>query len=100
LLNSIKINQICIDAGVGCWIGGMMENDIGKGICVDLCALPNMSYPGDVAPADKKMKYSFVKQPLTYSSPFKMLPRKNAEDLIEPDETRLKDFIVRVDHFE
>lgn len=51
LQNSLDINEICRQAGIGCWIGGMMEGDIGKGICTELAALPYMTYPHDITPA-------------------------------------------------
>jgi O-succinylbenzoate synthase len=99
LLNSIEINKICKEGGVGCWVGGMIENDVGKGICVDLCTLPNMEYPHDVAPANRRMKNSYVKKALEYSSPFRMLPIENPGELIEPDEMHLKDYIIKTDKF-
>jgi O-succinylbenzoate synthase len=100
LLNTIQINQLCNDSGVGCWIGGMLESDVGKGICADLCSLPNMTYPGDVAPANNKMKYSHVNHPLTYSSAFRIFPRKSIQEIIEPDEGRMKIFTNKSIHFE
>ena len=51
LQNTIDIANICQQAGVGCWIGGMMESDIGKSMCVAAAALPNMVYSHDVTPS-------------------------------------------------
>lgn len=51
LQNAIDINNICAQAGIGCWVGGMMESDVGKAICTELAALPNMVYPHDVTPS-------------------------------------------------
>lgn len=51
LQNSLDINNICIQAGIGCWVGGMLENDVGKAICTEVAALPNMVYPHDITPA-------------------------------------------------
>lgn len=51
LQNSLDINDICRQAGIGCWVGGMLESDIGKGICTELAAIPNMVYSHDVTPS-------------------------------------------------
>lgn len=51
LQNTLDINRICAEAGIGCWIGGMLESDIGKAVCVEAAALPNMVYPHDITPA-------------------------------------------------
>ena len=51
LQNCLDINEICRQAGIGCWVGGMMESDLGKAICVELAAISNMTYPHDVTPS-------------------------------------------------
>ncbi len=99
ILNSIKINTLCAEAGVGCWIGGMLENDVGRGILRDLCSLPNIVYPSDVNPAYEKIKYTFVDSPLTYTEPYKFYPAKAVEDMIEPNEELLENIIVCSKHF-
>ena len=51
LQNTLDINEICRQAGIGCWIGGMMESDVGKAICTEAAALGNMVYPHDITPS-------------------------------------------------
>ena len=58
LQNSLDINEICRQAGIGCWVGGMLESDVGKAICTELAAIPNMVYSHDVTPA--KLNYPFT----------------------------------------
>lgn len=48
LLNSLKIHNICMEAGIGCWVGGMLETSVGAGVLVELATLPNMVYPADI----------------------------------------------------
>lgn len=48
--NSLEINRLCREAGVGCWVGGMLESDVGKGICAELDSIGNMTYPHDISP--------------------------------------------------
>lgn len=100
LLNCVKINEICAEAGVGCWIGGMLENDVGRGILRDLCSMGNMVYPSDVNPAFEKLKYTFVDNPLTYEKPYTFHPAATPNDLIEPNEELLKKIVLSHNHFE
>lgn len=51
LQNCLDINAICRQAGMGCWVGGMMESDLGKAICIELAAVAGMNHSHDVTPA-------------------------------------------------
>jgi O-succinylbenzoate synthase len=51
--NCIDVHDLCRDAGIPCWVGGMMESAIGSGICVELATLENMVYPNDIPLSDK-----------------------------------------------
>ena len=51
LQNTLDINKICQQAGIGCWIGGMMESDVGKAICAEAAGIANMVYPHDITPS-------------------------------------------------
>ena len=53
LANSIKIHDICWDAGVPVWVGGMLESALGAAFCVELATLPNFTYPGDLFPSSR-----------------------------------------------
>lgn len=39
------------DAGIPCWVGGMLESGIGGGLSIELAGLGNFSYPGDLFPS-------------------------------------------------
>jgi o-succinylbenzoate synthase len=39
------------EAGIPCWVGGMLESGIGGGLNVELATLGNFSYPGDLFPS-------------------------------------------------
>jgi O-succinylbenzoate synthase len=53
ITNSLKINQICADAGILCWIGGMGESSLGVNVGISLATLPNIGYPSDITPSGK-----------------------------------------------
>ena len=39
------------DAGIPCWIGGMLESGIGAGLNIELAGLSNFTYPADLFPS-------------------------------------------------
>lgn len=48
---SIGIHDVCRDAGIPVWCGGMLESGIGRAYNVALASLPNFSLPGDLSPS-------------------------------------------------
>ncbi|HTE46041.1 MAG TPA: o-succinylbenzoate synthase [Gemmatimonadaceae bacterium] len=48
---SKAIHDVCRDAGVPVWCGGMLETGIGRAYNVALASLPNFSMPGDLSPS-------------------------------------------------
>ena len=48
---SRRIQALCGEHGIPCWIGGMLETAIGGAICAELATLPNFTYPGDIFPS-------------------------------------------------
>lgn len=39
------------DAGIPCWVGGMLESGVGAGLNVELASLGNFTYPADLFPS-------------------------------------------------
>jgi o-succinylbenzoic acid (OSB) synthetase len=48
---SKAIHDICRNAGIPVWCGGMLETGIGRAYNVALASLPGFSLPGDVSPS-------------------------------------------------
>jgi O-succinylbenzoate synthase len=48
---SKAIHDVCAEAGVPVWCGGMLETGIGRAHNVALASLPNFSLPGDLSPS-------------------------------------------------
>jgi O-succinylbenzoate synthase len=48
---SKAIHDVCRDANVPVWCGGMLESGIGRAYNVALASLPNFSMPGDLSPS-------------------------------------------------
>jgi O-succinylbenzoate synthase len=71
---SRAIHDVCRDAGVPVWCGGMLETGIGRAYNVALASLPNFTLPGDLSPS----------------------ARYWARDIVEPEWTMDADGMVRV----
>lgn len=53
LTNAVAIHNLCREAKIGCWVGGMLESAIGARICVALAMLDNFTYPADIFPSNR-----------------------------------------------
>jgi O-succinylbenzoate synthase len=50
---SKAIHDVCKNANVPVWCGGMLESGIGRAYNVALASLPNFSLPGDLSPSSR-----------------------------------------------
>ncbi|HHW32104.1 MAG TPA: o-succinylbenzoate synthase [Clostridiaceae bacterium] len=89
--NSLEIIRMCEEAGIGNWIGGMLETSIGAGICIELATLNNMTYPSDLFSSDTYYKKDISFEPIVYSSPGKMKPSQVPGTPYLPDPAILKE---------
>ena len=46
---ALRIHDLCRDAGVPVWCGGMLETNVGRAGNLALASLPNFSLPGDIS---------------------------------------------------
>jgi O-succinylbenzoate synthase len=51
LTPAVAIHDLCREAGIPCWVGGMLESAVGSRICVALAMLDNFTYPADIFPS-------------------------------------------------
>ena len=51
LTAAVAIHDICREAGIGCWVGGMLESAVGSRLCLALATLEGIDYPSDVFPS-------------------------------------------------
>jgi len=63
--NSIIIHDFCLFAGIGTWIGGMLETGIGRGHLVALASLPGINYPNDISASSRYYTEDIVEPPWT-----------------------------------
>lgn len=48
-----EIHDLCREAGVGCWVGGMLESAVGTSLLIALATLDGFNYPPDIFPTDR-----------------------------------------------
>jgi O-succinylbenzoate synthase len=53
LTTARAIHDMCRDAGIPCWVGGMLESAVGASLCIALAALDNFRYPADIFPSSR-----------------------------------------------
>ncbi len=72
LTNATRIHDMCRDAGIPCWVGGMLESGIGTGISIELATLSNFTYPADVFPVGVLYRTDLALPEVVLSSPGKV----------------------------
>jgi O-succinylbenzoate synthase len=49
LTNTLAIHQMCQEAGIEMWCGGMLESGVGRATNLHIATLPNFTLPGDIS---------------------------------------------------
>lgn len=65
LTNARAIHDLCRDAGVPCWVGGMLESAVGASLCIALATLENFTYPADIFPSSRFYREDLADPPIT-----------------------------------
>jgi len=60
---STEVHDLCADAGIPVWCGGMLESGIGRAHNVALASLPNMRLPNDTSASDRYWERDVVTPP-------------------------------------
>jgi O-succinylbenzoate synthase len=53
LRNAVAIHDMCAEAGIPLWCGGMLETGVGRAANLHLAAMPNFTLPGDISATDR-----------------------------------------------
>jgi len=48
---AVKLHDRAREAGIPCWVGGMLESGVGGGLSIELAGLENFTYPADLFPS-------------------------------------------------
>jgi O-succinylbenzoate synthase len=53
LTNAVTIHNMCAEAGIVMWCGGMLESGVGRATNLHLSSMPNFTLPGDISATDR-----------------------------------------------
>ena len=91
LTNAIAIHDLCDEAGVPCWVGGMMESAVGQSFNIALATLPNIRYPSDIFPSSRFYQEDLGRPQIELSGPSQVRASSEPGTGCEPDLERLRD---------
>jgi o-succinylbenzoate synthase len=91
IANSLTINRLCKEAGIGNWIGGMLESAVGAGICIALATLDNMTYPSDIFPTSNFYRQELSQEEVVLTGPGQMNASEKPGNPFVPVPERLKE---------
>ena len=57
---AIAIHDLCEQAGIPVWCGGMLESGVGRGFNIALASLSNFRFPGDISPSSRYWQRDIV----------------------------------------
>ena len=95
LTNAIEIHRLCAEAGIPCWVGGMLESALGASLCVSLAMLDNFTYPADIFPSSRFYHDDLCERPLELIRLSDGTPGVVAESSPEPHPDRLRRLCVQ-----
>ncbi|GMG85019.1 o-succinylbenzoate synthase [Paralimibaculum aggregatum] len=72
LTNALAIHRYCREAGIPCWVGGMLESFVGQGVSLALATLPGLDYPADIFPDGRLYAADLAGPALDLSGPGEM----------------------------
>lgn len=98
LARSRGIHDLCAEAGVPVWCGGMLETGIGRAYNVALASLPNFTLPGDLSPSDRYWDRDVVHPEWTMDAEGRVnVPMERTGLGVEVDRDRIEDLTVRTE---
>lgn len=93
---ALKMHDLFQQAGIPCWVGGMLESATGAALCVELAMLDNFTYPADIFPSSRYYREDLAVTPLELTTSADGIPSVSAINQIpDPDPGRLEKMTVQ-----
>ena len=93
---ALKMHDLFQDAGIPCWVGGMLESATGAALCVELAMLDNFTYPADIFPSQRYYREDLAESPLELTTDAAGIPSVSAIDRIpDPNPSRLQKMTIQ-----
>jgi o-succinylbenzoate synthase len=94
--SALAIHDLCLDADVPVWCGGMLESGVGRAHNVALAALPNFRLPGDLSPSARYWEADIVRPEWTMDAAGMVaVPLSRPGMGVEVDRDRVEDLTTR-----
>lgn len=93
-LEAVAIHDLCRDAGIPVWCGGMLETGVGRAANAALAALPGFTLPGDVSASDRFYARDIVTEPAVLEDGHVRVPTGPGLG-VDIDHDALEEFTVR-----
>jgi len=90
LTPALKIHDLCAQAGVPCWVGGMVESGLGASHCMAMATLSNIKYPCDIFPSSRFFEKDLATPEIALSGPSQVTAPAVPGVGSEPDPERLR----------
>ncbi len=88
---AVAIHDLCREAGIAVWCGGMLESGVGRAHNVALASLPNFLLPGDLSPSERYWERDVVEPEWTMDGEGRVrVPWDRPGPGVEVDEERLE----------
>src|SRR5690625_681735 len=68
LSEAIRIHDLCFEAGIPLWCGGMLESGIGRAHSVALASLPGFTLPGDISASNRYWTTDIIEPEVTLTA--------------------------------
>jgi O-succinylbenzoate synthase len=91
---SRRIQALCAEHAIPCWVGGMLETAIGGAICAELATLPNFTYAGDIFPSSYFYETDLGTPEIVLGGPGEIATSRVPGIAQEPDPDRLARWTV------
>lgn len=92
-LEAVRVHDLCRDAEVPVWCGGMLETGIGRAANAALAALPGFTLPGDVSASSRFYARDIVTEPAVLEDGHVRVPSGHGLG-IEIDPAAVEEFTV------
>ncbi|MFO7696545.1 MAG: o-succinylbenzoate synthase [Anaerolineae bacterium] len=94
LTHALTIHDLCQEAGMPCWVGGMLESSVGQAHNIAFATLPNIRYPSDIFPTTRFYREDLGEPPIVLSGPSQVVASPSPGIGHRPDPGRLQRFLV------
>ncbi len=65
---AVAVHDLCLEAGLPVWCGGMLETGVGRAANLALASLPGFTLPGDISASDRYYQRDITQQRFTLNA--------------------------------